>query len=196
MSMDPILPDKKAGPLWDQLMERMNRTYKDGNLPLPVCDFQPLYAQAILAHDAGAREASAIMCRAAIESAGWTLMTHRPAPGGGWMVGQAIDERGKVLPKPSLADIIAYLDRVGALSPSGRSALDRIKDDGDYAAHYSAKLRARIDHARASDPRGFVNGPIWLNLSADQIYKNLEETGDILMKIIFAAQAERKAAGL
>ena len=187
----PRLPEWRAEPLWDDLMGWLSNEFPKGDFPFPVVDWWPLYAQALLAHDAGAREASAMACRAALESFCWTFLSYKRAGPATWKLEPPRNSKGRLL-KPVFPEIERTLVRRGVLSGQLLDAFRRIKDQGDAAAHISERsqelLEAMVNRPRDSPP--VYTGSLQAWLTESDARRALEQALQIFRQVIAVARNE------
>lgn len=192
MPINPRLPDWRAEPLADELWEWLSREFPRGKDQLPITVFWPLFVQAILAHDAGAREAAVIMCRGAIESIGYTYLTHKPWKDTAWLIESQKNRKGEFV-RLNFSEIRKHLIERKVLGENLRPALDRIKRDGDVAAHLSERLHESLD-GLVNRPPGAPDSPsqsflLWM--SDERARRNLEDTLAIFKQVLLTAKADR-----
>ena len=97
-----------------------------------------LFGQASLAFDSGARMGSVILCRAALESALYTLSyTKRKGLMSWQLIEPRRNKKGEYV-NVRLSELLESIkDRV---TPDEFCRIDRIKDDGDFVAHIADRL--------------------------------------------------------
>jgi len=193
MPLQPQLPTVRAEPLWDEWQSWLRAKYPKGDVPLMVIEWSPIYCQAILAHDAGARELAAIGCRSAVESIGYVFRYWRPDGSNGWFRQERLTRSGK--PERWEYSLVAEsLKEAGALTPTIVLALDHIKFDGDAAAHISKRSYEEFDLSRAGKPRrpGSPTDPDQVWMTWEDVLRDLKETVEVFKTVVLAAEAERE----
>lgn len=197
MRLVPTPPSRLAAPLWDDLIDWMEARFPTGDYPLIVVDWWPLYAQALLSHDAGAREASAMACRAALEAIGWSLVTWRPTGIVSWNSDPPLSPRGG--PAVPLFPVIERtLREEQALDEAHYQLFLRIKERGDAAAHLAQRSYHWLQ-TRSTNPtqpptdlaRG-MNAP-WM--TADEAWENLHDAASVFKRLLEFAQSVRYRQG-
>lgn len=184
--------------IWDRLSGTLTDEFPGGR-PLPN-ECTTLLSQAILAYRAGANDAAVIVCRSAIEAAGWTYLFFRWT-GHGWD-GRAIPRRARggkwEVAYTGLREIHRGLRREKALPRPLLAAFGRIKDDGDAVAHFSEGAIRREEAAIGEYHRRVVAGkraelaPVKLWNTAKDAEARIRETADILLELSRASA--RRAA--
>lgn len=186
--IDPELPRVRAEPLADEFWNWINAEFPSAKNLLPITDFWPIYVNAILAYDAGAYEAAVVMCRTAVESIGYTYMTHRPAEGNAWAIYPP--RGGKFDVKfPAIRDYL--LTRV-PLTDNQKASLTRIKDEGDIAAHIAERAHKRL-HAFVNPEPGVHTAHEALNVWTDEerARQIVVDTLDLAKAVLLAAKRDR-----
>jgi hypothetical protein len=116
--------------------------------PLPSACTK-LFCQSVLSLNAGAFEASAMTCRAAVEAAAWHYLFLNWTKNGWSNRGIPRDEQLRVA-RTGLAEIGRLAHVQGGLSEGLRAAFDRVKEAGDAAAHL-AETTLRADERETRD---------------------------------------------
>ena len=197
MPLAPKLPETKAEPLWDELWSWMAREFPRGDVPVIVAEWPAMYAQAILAYDAGAIELAAVGCRSAVESIGYTFEKWFPSAPFSWT------RRSLVSPeRMSVARLKQHLERLGPIPEAISRALDHIRFDGDAGAHLSERIDQEFDAVtkhqarRAGAPTGTDARTGLARVWTDEtdVIRDLRETLLVFKAVILAAKTERDAA--
>jgi hypothetical protein len=147
----------------DELNATLAAEFPDGNRSLPqTCAV--LLEQAVLACNAGAHDASALVCRSAVEAACWHYV-YITWLGTGWGNRGIPRDRVNEVDRSSLARIGGRLEAEGILTGELRSAFNRVKDAGDSTAHIAevtmreAERAVREEVAASLHPRETVPMP-------------------------------------
>jgi hypothetical protein len=197
MSINPRLPTWKAEPLWDELWSWIGSEFPDNNVATPLIEWPPLFCQSILAHDAGAGEASAMACRASVESLGTIFLTHRPDGHNGWTRNFPWKADGR-LERWTFSDIQDRLRQSGVLTGDLDQLMNHIKFDGDAAAHISLRMEEEYVAVVQKRPRrpGAPNDLAQLWMTEGDFQRDLEGTLRIIKAVLLAAKAERERVAL
>jgi len=195
MAIRPELPKVGAEPLWEEWCSWLLTRYPRGDVPLMVIEWSPIHCQAILAHDAGARELAAIGCRSAVESVGYVFRYWRPDGKGGWSRQERMTRAGKP-ERWEYSLVKESLREAGELSPAVELALDHIKFDGDAAAHISKRAYEEFDRLRSGkSPRpGAPSDPDQVWMTREDVLRDLRETIEVFKAVVLAADRERERA--
>lgn len=151
-----------------------------------------MFCQAVLAHDAGAREAAAMACRSAVESIGYTYLRLRPTASNLW-VPRGLKGVRVPLESMGFSDVQRELGKMGILSRDMGVAMNHVKFDGDAAAHISQRMEEEFRAVTAGLPRrpGAPTDPNQIWMQEDDVYRDLNETLLVFKEIISSAKRER-----
>lgn len=184
------MPDER----WDQsILEEFGHTHR----PLPEACLT-LFREARLCHKAGAFNAAAMTCRAALEAATWHYL-HLSWSGTGYAA-RNVPRREETLEvaRSRLSNLRRELVEGAALDGEGLAAFDRVKDEGDAVAHVAevtlradeAELRLWTQISTPSDAKRDPLTPIWIDAAKSESL--LRDTATVLICLLRASASRSR----
>jgi hypothetical protein len=187
------MPEDDADSLLENLVAALQSTFPSGHRSLPAACTN-LLDQARKAHNARAYEASAMACRASIEAGTWHYL-NLTWSATGFAARQIQRDRELSVAFSRLQAMEDTLVGEGVLSPPLQAAFDRVKREGDSAAHLAeTTLRADEQEMRGwtgapgqLDPVRDPLNPLWMD--APKSLGRIRDTRDVLMALFVSSAA-------
>lgn len=146
-----------------------------------------LLVDAAAAFDAGAIFSASVGIRSAVESAGFLYLTRIPN-GPGFQVVPLKTRHGRD-EKPDFEDVRQGLVAAHALPKDLLAKLVRIRDNGNYIAHFASAMDARLmarfreDRERALHGQNPIDDTVWLIPFPTQVFTDLKDAIEIVLAL-------------
>jgi len=159
-----------------------------------------LFADAVNSLDTVSPNAAALLCRATVESAGYLFLTRARMPkSSAYKLDFPRDLAGRVR-WVSFEEIISGLAERGVIKNELLKVANRIKDDGNFAAHLAARQDSAFDREftlRAKAAKEGETIPFFgsrVMVTPEEAAANVEGTGQILLALTRAVRKEMELA--
>jgi hypothetical protein len=189
-----------AKDLWDRFVVQRDEVDKRGFTMVVLGYSFNLFADAVNSLDKVSPNAAALLCRATVESAGYLFLTRVRMPKStAYKLEFPRDFAGRVR-WVSFEEIISGLVARGVIEGELLKVANRIKDDGNFAAHLAARQDSAFDReftvrAKATKEGGTI--PFFgsrVMVTREEAAANVEGTGQILLALTRAVRKEMEMA--
>ena|SRR3989442_3122513 len=178
MNQTKPLPEttQHARKLWNALQKSLGSNLLE-SYPV-LMDAFVIFGEATLASDAGAHEATSLLCRSALEAAMYLFVTNKPRKRGGWTIDPPKQLDGSVR-RVTFDELERAIRGADILSPSQMKDLRRVKIHGDLIAHIGERhVRVMVDVFPKGPPERMR---MWVG--PNEAYSDLVDTASILESV-------------
>jgi hypothetical protein len=179
---------KTGEALWDRFLSERNKFDAGGKSMMVLSHSIGLLREALKSYDSSSPNATALLCRATVETAGYLFLTRRKGPGA--LVYDLDPPRtlAGAIREVSFEEIKGGLVRTGVLSDTLLAAVSRIQVDGNFVAHLAAKQDRELDRAftelHTKVKLGDFSPAISrMEISQDEARQDLEDTVETVLAI-------------